>query len=319
MRPSFLLQDSKDKVPTVEMLRDMCCNAYDESAFIQMEGHVLSTINWCLGHPTAESWLRLACMGTSVEDAETQHVARFVMELSLFHKEFVGFLPSAVAAGALMLARFLLRKSRREVDEQDASVEVAFLLDLHLGERLEHVSEIVVGKYSHSYYNRSSAFVREQYLKGRRFEIRLPVVAPLLSPALSAISSSSSVPSLVDDTWSRSSSSSSIVSDFSPRRSSSASSFESDMPETPTYAPFVDAAEPFVVLPDSQPLPSAAVMSLAVPVVSKDFRSREKTAVPTIRTGYVVQEPRTVFQSLQQQASGVYQSTQPIAVRRFSG
>jgi hypothetical protein len=310
-------QDSKDKVPTVEMLRDMCCNAYDESAFIQMEGHVLSTINWCLGHPTAESWLRLACMGTSVEDAETQHVARFVMELSLFHKEFVGFLPSSIAAGALMLARFLLRKSRREVDEQDPSVEVAFLLDTHLGERLEHVSEIVVGKYSHSYYNRSSAFVREQYLKGRRFEIRVPVAAPLLSPALSAISSSSSVPSLVDDTWSRSSSSSSIVSDFSPRRSSSAYSFESDMPETPTY--FADAAEPFVVLPDSQPPPPVA-MSLAVPAGGKETRSREKTVVPARHAaGYVVQEPRTVFQSLQQQANGVYQPAPPVAVRRFSG
>lgn len=298
------------------MLRDMCCNAYDESAFIQMEGHVLSTINWCLGHPTAESWLRLACMGTSVEDAETQHVARFVMELSLFHKEFVGFLPSSIAAGALMLARFLLRKSRREIDEQDPSVEVAFLLDTHLGERLEHVSEIVVGKYSHAYYARSSAFVREQYLKGRRFEIRVPVVAPLLSPALSAISSSSSVPSLIDDTWSRSSSSSSIISDLSPRRSSSAYSFESDMPETPTCA-FADAAEPFVVLPDSQPPPAA--MSLAVPAIGKEARPREKTVVPAVRAGYVVQEPRAVFQSIQQQASGVYQPAPSVAVRRYSG
>ncbi len=37
----------------------MCCNAYDESAFAQMEGHVLSTIGWTLGHTTAESWLRI--------------------------------------------------------------------------------------------------------------------------------------------------------------------------------------------------------------------------------------------------------------------
>lgn len=106
-------QDAKDKVPSVEALRDMCCAAYDESAFLQMEGHVLSTISWTLGHPTAEAWLRLSCMGTSKEDAETQHVARFVMELTLFHKEFAAYLPSAIAAGSLLLARFLLRKPLR--------------------------------------------------------------------------------------------------------------------------------------------------------------------------------------------------------------
>lgn len=95
------------------MLRDMCCDAYDEAAFLQMEGHVLSTIAWTLGHPTAESWLRLACMGVSKEDAETQHVARFVMELTLFSKDFVDYTPSAIANGSLLLARFLMRKPRR--------------------------------------------------------------------------------------------------------------------------------------------------------------------------------------------------------------
>lgn len=104
-----------------------------------MEGHILSTIGWTIGHPTSESWLRLACMGVSVflvplfvmvaklvligslplskkvtaEDAETQHVARFLMEISLFHKDFIPVLPSNIAKGALMLARYLLNKPRR--------------------------------------------------------------------------------------------------------------------------------------------------------------------------------------------------------------
>lgn len=106
-------EDAKDRVPTVKELAEMCCKAYDESAFIQMEGHVLSTIGWVVGHPTAEAWMRLACMGTCLEDTKTQHVARFIMEITLFHREFVGASPSLIAAGALMLARFLTGKPRR--------------------------------------------------------------------------------------------------------------------------------------------------------------------------------------------------------------
>ena len=38
-------EDAKDRVPTVQELSQMCCNAYDASAFTQMEGHVLSTLS----------------------------------------------------------------------------------------------------------------------------------------------------------------------------------------------------------------------------------------------------------------------------------
>ncbi len=100
-------EDAKDRVPTVRELADMCCKAYDDSAFIQMEGHVLQTIGWQIGHPTAEAWMRLACMGNINEETKTQHVARFVMEITLFHREFVGVKASIVTAGSLMLARYI--------------------------------------------------------------------------------------------------------------------------------------------------------------------------------------------------------------------
>lgn len=100
-------EDAKDRVPTVRELADMCCKAYDETAFIQMEGHVLQTIGWTIGHPTAEAWMRMACMGNDKEDTRTQHIARFLMEITLFHREFVGVKPSVLAAGSLMVARFI--------------------------------------------------------------------------------------------------------------------------------------------------------------------------------------------------------------------
>jgi len=97
----------------VQELSQACCNAYEESAFIQMEGHVLSTIGWVLGHPTAEAWLRLASVGYGLEEQRVQHVSRFLMEITLFHRAFVAFKPSDVAVGSLLLARFMLGKQRR--------------------------------------------------------------------------------------------------------------------------------------------------------------------------------------------------------------
>lgn len=106
-------EDAKERVPTVRDLCEICRDEYDESAFIQMEGHVLATIAWRVGHPTAEAWLRIASVGLCFEDGRTQHVARFLMEITLFHREFLSFPPSVIAQGALLLARYTLNKSRR--------------------------------------------------------------------------------------------------------------------------------------------------------------------------------------------------------------
>lgn len=103
-------EDAKDKVPLVHELSEMCCRAYDESAFIQMEGHVLSTIGWVLGHPSAEAWLRVFSTGIRYEDQKIANMARFLMEVTLFHREFIGIRSSIIAAGALMLARFICGK-----------------------------------------------------------------------------------------------------------------------------------------------------------------------------------------------------------------
>lgn len=164
-------EDAKDRVPTVQELSQACCNAYEESAFIQMEGHVLSTIGWVLGHPTAEAWLRLASVGFGLEDQRVQHVSRFLMEITLFHRAFVAFKPSDVAVGSLMLARFMLGKQRRRDYETENVLRIVNLLDSHLGEHLDQVSGIVIKKYSFAFYSRSSTFAREWYLSGNRFAL----------------------------------------------------------------------------------------------------------------------------------------------------
>ncbi|EJD55338.1 hypothetical protein AURDEDRAFT_109702 [Auricularia subglabra TFB-10046 SS5] len=196
-------EDAKDRVPTVEELAMLCRDAYDVNAFTQMETHVLQTINWTVGHPTAEAWLRIACCGHGVEDTKTQHVARFLMEISLFHREFINYPSSAVASGALCLARHIMGKPRRPQHESELGLAVVDLLDNHLSDHAHELSEILVKKYSFPYYSKASTFVLGYYLKGNRFVHQplstIPPITPMAhldtSPRtpMSTLSSRSSV------------------------------------------------------------------------------------------------------------------------------
>lgn len=169
-------EDAKERVPTVQDLAQICRDTYDESAFIQMEGHVLSTIQWTLGHPTAEAWLRLMCIGPSMEDAKVQHVARFLMEITLFHREFIKYSPSSIAQAALTLARFLCGKPRDMWEETEECFEVVDFLDNRLAKHVNELSEVLVKKYSYAFYSKAATFVVQYYLQGGRY------VRPTLSP-----------------------------------------------------------------------------------------------------------------------------------------
>ncbi|KAI6133184.1 cyclin-like protein [Pisolithus croceorrhizus] len=162
-------EDAKERVPTVQELAQICRETYDESAFIQMEGHVLATIQWTLGHPTAEAWLRLMCCDPFVEEDKVQNVARFLMEITLFYREFVKYIPSSIALGALTLARFLCGKPRRMFEETIECREIVELLDNRLAKRVNDLSETLVKKYSYAFYSKAATLVLQYYLHGGRF------------------------------------------------------------------------------------------------------------------------------------------------------
>ncbi|KAJ7102225.1 cyclin [Mycena belliarum] len=162
-------EDAKERVPSVQDLAQICRDTYDESAFIQMEGHVLSTIQWTLGHPTAEAWLRLMCIGPCMEDAKVQHVARFLMEITLFYREFVKYSPSSIALAALTLARFLCGKARRVWEETEDCFDIVDYLDTRLAKHVNDLSETLVKKYSYAFYSKAATFVVQYYLQGGRY------------------------------------------------------------------------------------------------------------------------------------------------------
>ncbi|KIP12027.1 hypothetical protein PHLGIDRAFT_17808 [Phlebiopsis gigantea 11061_1 CR5-6] len=172
-------EDAKERVPTVADLAQICRDTYDESAFIQMEGHVLTTIQWTLGHPTAEAWLRLLCVGPCMEELKVQHVARFVMEITLFYREFVEYPPSSIALGALTLARHVCGKSRRMLEETEECLAIVEHLDTRLAEHVNDLSETLVKKYSYAFYSKAATLVVQYYLEGGRFLRQPPLPLPM--------------------------------------------------------------------------------------------------------------------------------------------
>jgi len=158
-------EDAKNHIPAVQDLSQTCCNAYDETAFTQMEGHVLSTIGWQLGFPTPEAWLRIACTQIR-EESKIQSVARFLMEATLFHKDFVGVNSSAIAGGSLMLARHICgEQTRRPEFDNEAVCKAAQLIDAHMSEHVKELSQILIKKYSGSTHSHASKLTTEWYAK----------------------------------------------------------------------------------------------------------------------------------------------------------
>lgn len=227
-------EDAKERVPTVTDLVQICRETYDESAFIQMEGHVLATIQWTLGHPTAEAWLRFYCCGSFEESAQVQHVARFLMEITLFYRDFIKFPPSSIALASLILARYVCNQPRRIYDEPADVAEIVELLDSRLAKNVAEISETLVRKYSFGFYSKASTYTVQWYLTGNRYVRQvLPCLLPTTPVSrnpLSALSTPMSSMSVSTDS----------------------SSDDNDMPVTPTTPA---CSDPFLL---SQAVLSAA-------------------------------------------------------------
>jgi len=138
--------DKKEKVPTVRELRSMCCSLYDEEMFIQMEWHVLQTLNWVIGHPTVDSFLSLILEEEEQKDIEAQHMTLFICELALFHKDFVSILPSVLARSALALSRCIL--GRTQTRQGDWASQYDATVILNLANYLQSPSQVLSRKYS---------------------------------------------------------------------------------------------------------------------------------------------------------------------------
>ncbi|KAG0036390.1 hypothetical protein BGZ82_004296 [Podila clonocystis] len=156
-------EDSKEKLPSVSQLCKLCSNTYDEAAFITMERHILKTLDYGLGHPTAEAFLKKDLEMSGQDDPVLKNVAQFLMELTMFQRCFLSFGSSTVAASALFLARSICRKQL--VIPNDPNV---FACIQYLDNSLTNVSKTVHEKYARSRLSQASILVKDWVDAGGR-------------------------------------------------------------------------------------------------------------------------------------------------------
>lgn len=125
-------EDKKSRVPTLRELAIMCRQAYDDEMFVQMEMHILATLDWSISHPSLEECLQMAIsesgvllhhtpckynrpkdLPASISSAASRAsavaaVARFFCELSLYDRFFLTVPTSLVATAANLLACSML-------------------------------------------------------------------------------------------------------------------------------------------------------------------------------------------------------------------
>ncbi|KFA62085.1 hypothetical protein S40285_06774 [Stachybotrys chlorohalonatus IBT 40285] len=160
--------DKKDRVPQIHELNNMCCGLYDTGMFTQMEMHVLNTLEWTIGHPTVDffSMLMVADEG---DDQEVEHMAAYLSEIALYHRDFVSTKPSVMARSSLALARAILGRPEANDGEWDHNENMTLCT---LSQYLCQPSTTLARKYSTPHLSRASQrladFMAEQAAMARR-------------------------------------------------------------------------------------------------------------------------------------------------------
>lgn len=142
--------DKKEKVPTIKELKSMCCSLYDDDMFLQMEWHVLSTLNWTIGHPTVDSFMKMATKD-SPADYELEHLTLYILEIALYHRDFVSRRSNKLALSSLALARHLLNREPAQPLEWAATFDHTTFHDL--SQKLQEPSAILSRKYASGRYS----------------------------------------------------------------------------------------------------------------------------------------------------------------------
>ena len=166
--------DRKENVPTIHELKKMCCALYDEDMFLQMEWHVLQTLQWVIGHPTIDHFHQLALEGCPC-DSEVQYMATYISEIAMFHKELISKHPSDMARSSLALARCVLGKAVPLQADWASKYDSETLLTL--SHHLHRPSTVLFRKYASPRLARVS-IILEDFLEKQAAIARYPTAPP---------------------------------------------------------------------------------------------------------------------------------------------
>ena len=162
------------KVPHIKELANMCCSLYDEDMFVQMERHVMITLEWSIGAPTVDAFIQTA-LDEELYDPEVEHMALYISEIAMFHKEFISKLPSEIAKASLALSHIILGRSQSFHCQWATAYDSQLLVAL--SQQIHRPSGIVLHKYKPSHMSRVSTTL-EDFLTRHAAVVRMANAPP---------------------------------------------------------------------------------------------------------------------------------------------
>jgi hypothetical protein len=166
--------ESKGRVPLIKELERMCCSLFEEQMFIEMEWHLLNTLEWSIGHPTVDSFLQIALTEGNYS-VEVEHMARYICEVALYHKDFVSTKPSIIARASLALAKSILGSRETLILDQTEIFTVGAL-----SRYLPGISRILMRKYYPPHFSCSS--IRLEQILAQQAAIGRGIIGPPTLP-----------------------------------------------------------------------------------------------------------------------------------------
>ena len=142
-----------------------------------MERHVMFTLEWVLGAPTVDGFLQIA-LDDGMYDPEVEHMARYISEIALFHKDFVSTRPSHIAKASLALSRVILNRVQPHSQDWASQYESPTLIAL--SRAIHHPSQILFQKYKSLHLSRVS-MILEDFLQ-KHAEMMANQMAPPSPP-----------------------------------------------------------------------------------------------------------------------------------------
>ncbi|KAK7310823.1 hypothetical protein RJT34_08574 [Clitoria ternatea] len=101
------------KPPGVDEFCGITDNTYDKREVVKMEADILKSLNFEMGSPTVNTFLRrfvaFASENQNTPNLQIEFLSSYLAELCLLDYDCLRFLPSIVAASVVFLAKFIIR------------------------------------------------------------------------------------------------------------------------------------------------------------------------------------------------------------------
>lgn len=106
-------QDKKTRIPTLKELSLLCHQIYDSKMFLQMEKHILTTLEWSIGSMVSTFDMFQLLLSTSSEATipktpELLGLASFLCDLTLYERNYMCYSSSTKAITSFVLASRIL-------------------------------------------------------------------------------------------------------------------------------------------------------------------------------------------------------------------